>query len=79
MKFSLSLLVAGLASLVAAKPAFTNSDFSGIAEGKPFEITWSNAVGPVEITVVQGESTNLTPVQTITSMLPRHDSKFWRT
>jgi len=67
MKFSLSVVLASLAASVTALPLFTNSDFSGIKEGSPFEITWADAVGPVTITVVTGPEKNLVPVQTITS------------
>ncbi|KAI1099406.1 Ser-Thr-rich glycosyl-phosphatidyl-inositol-anchored membrane family-domain-containing protein [Jackrogersella minutella] len=57
--------------LLAALPAWavqiTNSNFDGIAVGKPFEITWSEATGPVTLTLKNGASDNLQTVGEITS------------
>ena len=66
MKFIISsILLAGLAS---AKVALTNSagDFADVEAGKPFEITWTDAQGPVTITLKTGPSDNLSTVSTIT-------------
>ena len=66
MKFIISsILLAGLAS---AKVALTNSagDFADVEAGKPFEITWTDAQGPVTVTLKRGPSDNLSTVSTIT-------------
>ena len=64
MKFIVSSLV--LAGMAYAKVALTNSDFSDIEAGSPFEITWADAVGPVTITLKSGPSDNLADVAQIT-------------
>lgn len=72
MKFIISsILLAGLAS---AKVALTNSagDFADVEAGKPFEITWTDAQGPVTVTLKRGPSDNLSTVSTITCKFPTH-------
>ncbi|KAI0385790.1 Ser-Thr-rich glycosyl-phosphatidyl-inositol-anchored membrane family-domain-containing protein [Hypomontagnella monticulosa] len=60
-------------AFLAALPAWvqavliTNSDFDNIEAGKPFEITWSEATGPVTLTLKDGPSDNLVTVSQITS------------
>ena len=44
----------------------TNSNFNGIETGKAFEITWSDAVGPVSLTLKDGPSDNLKTVSELT-------------
>ncbi|EMR65830.1 putative extracellular matrix protein [Eutypa lata UCREL1] len=68
MKFIVSSLV--LAGMAYAKVALTNSDFSDIEAGSPFEITWADAVGPVTITLKSGPSDNLADVAQITCGRP---------
>lgn len=65
MKFIVSSLI--FAGLAYAQVAFTNSDFSEIEAGTPFEITWAEATGPVTITLKTGPSDNLETVTTIAS------------
>ncbi|KAL3419958.1 hypothetical protein PVAG01_08457 [Phlyctema vagabunda] len=65
--FTSALLLTVVANLaVAAK--FGNSAFE-VAAGSPFEITWSDATGPVTITLKNGPSTALNDVSTIASGL----------
>ncbi|KAI1412589.1 Ser-Thr-rich glycosyl-phosphatidyl-inositol-anchored membrane family-domain-containing protein [Hypoxylon sp. FL1857] len=65
MKFTI------IAAIFAAIPAWaisiTNSNFEGIQTGKPFEITWADAAGPVTLTLKNGPSSNLQTVGEITS------------
>ncbi|KAI1390281.1 Ser-Thr-rich glycosyl-phosphatidyl-inositol-anchored membrane family-domain-containing protein [Hypoxylon trugodes] len=62
-----------LVAILAALPAWvsavliTNSNFEGITAGKPFEITWSDAAGPVTLTLKDGPAGNLETVGEITS------------
>lgn len=65
MKYSIAALVA-FAAAVLGKPVLTNSQYE-ITEGEPFTITWSDAQGPVTLTLVSGPESNLVPVFTITS------------
>ncbi|KAK2030874.1 hypothetical protein LX32DRAFT_637749 [Colletotrichum zoysiae] len=65
MKTFTSVLVAGFAALAQAVQ-LTNSNFD-IEAGKPFTITWSDAQGPVTLTLKNGPSTNLVTVQSIAS------------
>ncbi|GKT54970.1 extracellular matrix protein [Colletotrichum tofieldiae] len=64
MKSFTSVLVAGFAALAQAVQ-LTNSNFD-VQAGEPFTITWSDAQGPVTLTLKNGPSTNLATVQTIT-------------
>lgn len=64
MKFIISSLV--LAGVACATVALTNSDFSDIEAGTPFEITWADAEGPVTVTLKSGPSDNLQDVAQIT-------------
>ncbi|KAK2046980.1 hypothetical protein LZ31DRAFT_551776 [Colletotrichum somersetense] len=63
MKTFTSVLVAGFAALAQAVQ-LTNSNFD-VEAGKPFTITWSDAQGPVTLTLKNGPSTNLVTVQSI--------------
>ncbi|KAK1981292.1 Ser-Thr-rich glycosyl-phosphatidyl-inositol-anchored membrane family-domain-containing protein [Colletotrichum cereale] len=63
MKSFTSVLVAGFAALAQAVQ-LTNSNFN-VEAGKPFTITWSDAQGPVTLTLKNGPSTNLVTVQSI--------------
>lgn len=59
-----------LSVLLAALPAWavliTNSNFDGVEAGKAFEITWSDATGPVTLTLKDGPAENLQTVGEIT-------------
>lgn len=63
-----SFVTAVLAALPAwvSAVAITNTNFNGIETGKPFEITWSDAAGPVSLTLKDGPSDNLKTVSEIT-------------
>ncbi|GKT42234.1 uncharacterized protein ColSpa_02415 [Colletotrichum spaethianum] len=65
MKSFTSVLVAGFAALAQAVQ-LTNSDFD-VKAGEAFTITWSDAQGPVTLTLKNGPSTNLVTVSTIAS------------
>ncbi|KAJ8124639.1 hypothetical protein O1611_g9002 [Lasiodiplodia mahajangana] len=67
MKVVISVVLAGLLSLVNAKVQLTNSNFDGIEAGSTFEITWSGAEGPVTLTLKNGAEDDLQDVQTITT------------
>jgi hypothetical protein len=69
MKLS-TLFVAALAAIAEAKVAFTNSAFV-IEAGKPFQLTWTGAVGPVTITLKDGPNTALKDVMVIDRKLSR--------
>lgn len=60
MKFSFGAILA-LAAAVLAKPQFTNSHYE-VQEDVPFTLTWSNADGPVTISLMAGPSGNLKKV-----------------
>lgn len=59
-----TIFVAALAAIAEAKVAFTNSAFV-IEAGKPFQLTWTGAVGPVTITLKDGPNTALKDVMVI--------------
>ncbi|KAK1600465.1 Ser-Thr-rich glycosyl-phosphatidyl-inositol-anchored membrane family-domain-containing protein [Colletotrichum navitas] len=63
MKTFASVLVASFAALAQAVK-LTNSNYD-VAAGQPFTITWSDAQGPVTLTLKNGPSTNLATVQSI--------------
>jgi len=63
MKTFASVLVASFAALAQAVK-LTNSNYD-VAAGQPFTITWSDAQGPVTLTLKNGPSTNLVTVQSI--------------
>ncbi|KAJ0164791.1 hypothetical protein CTA2_173 [Colletotrichum tanaceti] len=65
MKTFTSVLVAGFAALAQAVQ-LTNSNYN-VQAGEPFIITWSDAQGPVTLTLKNGPSTNLNTVQIIAS------------
>ncbi|PVH85966.1 hypothetical protein DL98DRAFT_567840 [Cadophora sp. DSE1049] len=48
----LALVAAALRSISALR--FTNTNFNNITIGEPFNLTWSDASGPVEITLLKG-------------------------
>ncbi|KAF3055950.1 putative extracellular matrix protein [Daldinia childiae] len=67
MKVSfITTVLAALPAWVSAV-AITNTNFNGIEAGKPFEVTWSDAAGPVSLTLKDGPSDNLKTVSEITS------------
>ncbi|ROW11240.1 hypothetical protein VMCG_01403 [Cytospora schulzeri] len=68
MKFNSGLLaiVAALPSTLAVE--FTNSDFA-VTAGKSFTLTWSDADGPVTITLKDGASTDLKDVEVLATGL----------
>ncbi|CAK7235034.1 hypothetical protein SBRCBS47491_009152 [Sporothrix bragantina] len=55
MKLS-SALLAATANTVAQALRFTNSNFHNITVGTPFNITWTDANGPVKLTLLKGAS-----------------------
>ncbi|KAH9888245.1 Ser-Thr-rich glycosyl-phosphatidyl-inositol-anchored membrane family-domain-containing protein [Xylariomycetidae sp. FL2044] len=61
-----AIVIAAVAGLTDAV-ALTNSDFSGIEAGKAFDITWSDAEGPVTLKLKDGASDDLQDVMTLTS------------
>ncbi|WQF77809.1 hypothetical protein CDEST_02823 [Colletotrichum destructivum] len=65
MKSFTSVLVAGFAALAQAVQ-LTNSNYD-VQAGEPFTFTWSDAQGPVTLTLKNGPSNNLNTVQVITS------------
>jgi len=48
----LALVAPAFPSISALR--FTNLKFNNITTGKPFNLTWSDASGPVEITLLKG-------------------------
>src|SRR3569833_602578 len=71
MKFSTSAALAACFASALANVALTNSDYSGIGEGKPFKLTWAGAEGPVTIQISTGDSKDLKVVATIESKMPQ--------
>lgn len=64
-KITLATLVASMAAMAQAV-ILTNSEFNVVA-GQPFTIEWSEATGPVTLTLKTGPSDALTTVTQITS------------
>ncbi|KAJ2975154.1 hypothetical protein NUW58_g8438 [Xylaria curta] len=62
-----SMILAALLGLANAKVQFTNSNFDDIEAGQTFEITWSEAEGPVTVTLKNGSDDDLKTVQTLTT------------
>ena len=62
-------------AILAALPAWvsavliTNSNFDGIEAGKTFTVTWSDATGPVTLTLKDGPTDNLQTVSEIVCTL----------
>ncbi|KAF5876027.1 putative extracellular matrix protein [Botrytis fragariae] len=67
MQFS-TLFLAAAAATLASAVKLTNSNFA-VTAGTPFNITWSDAEGPVTLVLKNGPSTALTTVSTIGSGL----------
>ncbi|ESZ98558.1 hypothetical protein SBOR_1008 [Sclerotinia borealis F-4128] len=67
MQFSTIFLAAAAATLASAVQ-LTNPSFA-VTAGSPFNITWSDAEGPVTLVLKDGPSTALTTVSTIGSGL----------
>ncbi|TGO40277.1 hypothetical protein BHYA_0039g00180 [Botrytis hyacinthi] len=67
MQFS-TLFLAAAAATLASAVKLTNSNFA-VTAGTPFNITWSEAEGPVTLVLKSGPSTALTTVSTIGSGL----------
>ncbi|EJT81489.1 hypothetical protein GGTG_01467 [Gaeumannomyces tritici R3-111a-1] len=64
-----SIIVAALATLAAAKPRFTNSNFD-VVTGRTFELKWADAKGPVTIDLLTGKAPDgLKPVQIVATGL----------
>ncbi|KAI1504340.1 Ser-Thr-rich glycosyl-phosphatidyl-inositol-anchored membrane family-domain-containing protein [Biscogniauxia marginata] len=57
-----SVFLAALVGLANAKVILTNTDYDDIEVGKPFEITWADATGPVTITLKTGAENDLKTV-----------------
>lgn len=68
MQYSTLFLTSALAALAQAVE-FTNPTFATITAGKPFEITWTEASGPVTIILKNGPPAALQTVSTIQSGL----------
>ncbi|EHK98821.1 hypothetical protein M7I_5329 [Glarea lozoyensis 74030] len=66
MQFS-TALIAAVAFGFANAVSFTNSAFNGITAGQPIELTWTDASGPVTITLKNGASTDLQTVSVVAS------------
>lgn len=73
MKVSVGAILA-FAAAVLAKPILTNSDYT-IVEGQPFTLTWTNAQGPVTLSIMTGSSNNLKHVTDIATV-PEGESSF---
>lgn len=73
MKLS-AIFVAALAAIAEARVAFTNSAFV-VEAGKPFELKWAGAEGPVTITLKNGPNTALKDVMVIDRKLYSSPSK----
>ncbi|ELR06436.1 hypothetical protein VC83_08606 [Pseudogymnoascus destructans] len=86
MRFISALLAGALAVVAAAQTGtqpnpFTNTDFTGIAAGKPITITWTPTTnGKVKLELVHsdtGNSDDLKPVSTIQASIPNSGSFTW--
>ena len=66
------LLIATAAFAVASAQtySFTNSNFTGITVGQPFEITWTPKTGTVTIKLKTGDPNAQTLVAPIVSKYP---------
>lgn len=60
-----------IAAAVEAKVSFTSFP-TDVQVGKPVELTWIDAEGPVTITLKKGKSTDLQTVNVLTGTSP-HD------
>lgn len=67
MRFSFVFLAASAFIAAWAQPKFTNSEFGTLTAGKAFTLTWSNAQGPVTITLKNGNPGALQTVMTVAS------------
>jgi hypothetical protein len=65
MKFTIASVVA-FAAAALAKPVLLNSNYE-IFEGEPFTLKWSNAQGPVTISLMTGPSKSLSKVTDLAS------------
>ncbi|KAF7872300.1 hypothetical protein EAF04_003224 [Stromatinia cepivora] len=63
-----TLFLAAAAATLASAVQLTNPSF-GVTAGTPFNITWSDAQGPVTLVLMNGPSTSLNTVSTIGSGL----------
>lgn len=70
MKFSVAALIAFAAAAIA-KPILTNSNYE-VFEDEAFTLKWSNAEGPVTITLKGGPSTALKTVAVIACKFQAH-------
>ena len=76
MKLSVATIVGAFVAAGLAKPIFTNSEYV-VEEGVPITLNWSNASGPVTITLMTGsDPNNLKEVDVITCMSTRMLSAF---
>lgn len=74
MLFSKLIVATAAFAIAQAAVEFTNPTFSTITAGKPFNLTWSGADGPVTLTLKDGPSTALVTVNTIASKFFASDS-----
>lgn len=66
MQFSLAVVAATTFALVnAVELTNTAASFVGVAAGKPLDITWTGATGPVKLTLKNGPATDLEEVSVI--------------
>jgi hypothetical protein len=66
MQFSTFFAAAALSGLAAAVQ-LTNTVYNDITAGTSYSIGWSNATGPVTLTLKNGGANNLQTFSTITS------------
>jgi hypothetical protein len=68
MQFS-SVLLAAAAFVLTNAAQFTNppQSFVGITVGKPVNVTWDNASGPVTLLLKNGDPNSLKTVSTLAS------------
>lgn len=67
MQIGQIITASALFAMANAIVQLTNSDFSGITAGTPFNITWSGNTGPVNLLLKSGPSTDLVTSGTIAS------------
>jgi hypothetical protein len=67
MHLSTALLAAAAFTGLASAVEFTNSVFNNVTAGESFTFTWTDASGPVTITLKNGPRDDLQDVQVVTS------------
>ncbi|CAL3966282.1 hypothetical protein PZA11_002983 [Diplocarpon coronariae] len=80
MQFSSTLLLMAWAALAAAQNPFTFNELDSVTAGQPFTITWAPSTGSVDTVTLllrQGDSDNLSTVETIASNVKNTGSYVW--